>query len=45
MFCPLRIDNVAEVQFLYELLHPKSSSNFSAMAERWNTIINIVSGA
>ena len=41
LFAPLRIDNVAEVQFfwhLYEQLHPKSSKDFSAMAEQWNTI-------
>ena len=41
LFAPLRIDNVAEVQFfwhLYEELHPKSSKDFSAMAEQWNTI-------
>ncbi|DBA66235.1 TPA: hypothetical protein ACH3X2_002495 [Trebouxia sp. C0005] len=41
LFCPLRPDNAAEVQFfwqLYEQLHPKSSRHFSAMAEQWNTI-------
>ena len=41
LFAPLRLDNVAEVQFfwhLYEQLHPKSSKDFSAMAEHWNTI-------
>ena len=41
LFAPLRLDNVAEVQFfwlLYEQLHPKSSKDFSAMAEQWNTI-------
>lgn len=38
---PVRLDNVVKVQFcwhLYGQLHPKSSKDFSAMAEQWNTI-------